>query len=47
MPINTDPHLRRPCVDQPRRAGRRRPDGTLTYEVGAYGDDERARLKIA
>jgi hypothetical protein len=49
MPINTDPHF----------AGRAwlTPDGpvvagqmgtwTLTYEVGAYGYDERARLKIA
>ena len=50
MPINTDPrHVGRAWIT-PAEPGRRRRSSarwTITYEVGAYGYDERARLKIA
>jgi hypothetical protein len=49
MPINTDPHFigrARITPDGPVVAGQHG-TWTLVYEVGAYGYDERARLKIA
>ena len=49
MPINTDPHhIGRAWItpDGPVVAGQHG-TWTLAYEVGAYGYDERARLKIA
>lgn len=49
MPINTDPHhIGRAWItpDGPVVAGQHG-TWTLGYEVGAYGYDERARLKIA
>jgi hypothetical protein len=49
MPINTDPHYvgrARITPDGPVVAGQHG-TWTLVYEVGAYGYDERARLKIA
>ena len=50
MPIKTHAALRRPGLDharRPRWSPAQLGTWTVTYEVGAYGYDERARLKIA